>query len=105
LNHYNINRLKDKFGTRDFASGEVTFEGAIAYVVGDITKGTKQMMSMVNSSRLSNAIRSSAMMRRTFLEALVSTRGRKAFGGSIAEKPLMKETLFELLLDAEAAAS
>jgi len=103
LNRYKINRLKDKMGTKDFASGEITFEGAVAYVVGDISKGFKQMMSMVNSSRLSNAIRASAMMRRTYLEALVSARGRKAFGSSIAEKPLMKETLFELLLDAEAA--
>ena len=105
LNNYKVNRLKDKFGTRDMASGEVTFEGAVAYVVGDITKGFKQMMSMVNSSRLSNAVRSSAMMRRSFLEALVSARGRVAFGSSLSEKPLMKETLFELLLDCEAAAS
>lgn len=105
LNHYTINRLKDKFGTRDFASGEVTFHGAIAYPVGEVTNGFKQMMSMVNASRLSNAVRSSAMIRRTFLEALVSNRGRVAFGSPIAEKPLMKETLFELLLDAEAAAS
>ncbi|PET78071.1 hypothetical protein CN514_00310 [Bacillus sp. AFS001701] len=105
LNKYRVNRLKDKFGTRDMASGEVTFEGATAYVVGDITTGFKQMMSMVNSSRLSNAVRSTAMMRRSFLEALVSARGRVAFGSSIADKPLMKETLFELLLDSEAAAA
>ncbi|UOQ95129.1 acyl-CoA dehydrogenase family protein [Halobacillus shinanisalinarum] len=105
LNNYKVNRLKDKFGTRDMASGEVTFEGAVAYVVGDVTKGFKQMMSMVNSSRLSNAVRSSAMMRRSFLEALVSSRGREAFGSSLAEKPLMKETLFELQLDSEVAAS
>ncbi|SIS13655.1 Acyl-CoA dehydrogenase [Peribacillus simplex] len=103
LNKFSINRLKDKLGTRDMASGEVAFEGAVAYAVGDVTNGFKQMMSMVNSSRLSNAVRSTAMMRRSFLEALISARGRVAFGSSIAEKPLMKETLFELLLDSEAA--
>src|SRR5699024_1942552 len=105
MNKYRINRLKDKFGTRDMASGEIEFEGAIAYVVGDIENGFKQMMSMVNSSRLSNAVRSTAMMRRIYLEARVSTRGRVAFGSPIAEKPLMKETLFELLLDSESAAA
>ena len=105
INNFRINRLKDKFGTRDMASGEVEFEGAVAYAVGDVTNGFKQMMSMVNSSRLSNAVRSTAMMRRSFLEALISARGRVAFGSSIAEKPLMKETLFELLLDSEAAAA
>ncbi|MGW8428368.1 acyl-CoA dehydrogenase family protein [Peribacillus simplex] len=105
LNKFSINRIKDKLGTRDMASGEVAFEGAVAYAVGDVTNGFKQMMSMVNSSRLSNAVRSTAMMRRSFLEALFSARGRVAFGSSIAEKPLMKETLFELLLDSEAAAA
>ncbi len=103
LNKYRINRLKDKLGTRDMASGEIDFQGATAYVIGDLENGFKQMMSMVNASRLSNAVRSTAMMRRSFLEALVSARGRAAFGSAIAEKPLMKETLFELLLDSEAS--
>jgi alkylation response protein AidB-like acyl-CoA dehydrogenase len=104
-NRYRINRLKDKLGTKDMASGEVSFEGAIGYVVGDINNGFKQMMSMVNSSRLSNAVRSSAMMRRSFLEALVTARGRKAFGQALIKLPLMKENVFEILIDTEAAAS
>lgn len=105
LNKYKVNRLKDKFGTRDMASGEITMEGAIAYQVGDLSKGFKQMMSMVNASRLSNAVRSTALMRRSFLEAIVSARGRVAFGSALSEKALMKETIFELLLDSEAAVS
>lgn len=104
-NRYRINRLKDKLGTRDMASGEVTFAGAVGYVVGRIENGFKQMMSMVNSSRLSNAVRSAAMMRRSYLEALVSARGRLAFGQPLSNLPLMRESLFELLLDTEAAAS
>ncbi|MDQ0189922.1 acyl-CoA dehydrogenase family protein [Alicyclobacillus cycloheptanicus] len=105
LNQYRINRLKDKLGTRDMASGEVTFEGATAFVVGEVENGFKQMMSMVNASRLSNAVRSSGMMRRSLLEALVSARGRTAFGKVIEEFPLMRDTLFELLMDSEAATS
>lgn len=104
-NRFRINRLKDKLGTKDMASAEVTFEGAVGYVVGELSKGFKQMMTMVNLSRLSNAVRSAAMMRRSYLEALVSTRGRMAFGQPIAQLPLMQETLFELMLDTEAAAS
>jgi acyl-CoA dehydrogenase len=104
-NYYRINRLKDKLGTKDMASGEVSFEGAIGYVVGSIENGFKQMMSMVNSSRLSNAVRSAAMMRRSYLEALVSARGRTAFGQTLINLPLMRESVFELLLDTEAAAS
>ncbi len=104
-NGYLINRLKDKLGTRDMASGEVTFDGALAEQVGDLERGFVQMMVMVNSSRLSNAMRAAAMTRRGYLEALVSARGRMAFGRPLAELPLMRETLTELLLDTEAALS
>lgn len=104
-NRYRINRLKDKLGSRDMASGEITFEGAMAYVVGELNSGFKQMMSMVNSSRLSNAVRSAAMMRRSYLEAVVTAKGRKAFGKTLIELPLMRENIFEQMLDAEAAAS
>ncbi|WP_264739048.1 acyl-CoA dehydrogenase family protein [Cytobacillus firmus] len=104
-NRYRINRLKDKLGTKDMASGEVSFEGAKGYVIGNIDNGFKQMMSMVNSSRLSNAVRSAAMMRRSYLEALFTARGRKAFGHALVQLPLMRENIFEILLDTEAAAS
>lgn len=103
LNNYRINRLKDKLGTRDMASGELTFEGATAHVVGDISNGFKQMMEMVNSARLSNAVRSTGMIRRSFLESIKYAQGRLAFGRPLSELPLMTETLFELLLDSEAS--
>jgi acyl-CoA dehydrogenase len=102
-NRYRINRLKDKLGTRDMASGEVTFDGARAEPVGAIDRGFVQMMVMVNSSRLSNAMRAAAMTRRGFLEALVHAHGRIAFGRPLATLPLMRETLIELLLDSESS--
>ncbi|RNF38920.1 acyl-CoA dehydrogenase family protein [Planococcus salinus] len=105
LNHYRINRLKDKLGTMSMASGEVSFEGAVAYEVGEINNGFKQMMAMVNSSRLSNAVRSTGMIRRSFVEALEHARGRASFGKDLAELPLMRENLFELLLDSETTTS
>src|SRR6516225_8186423 len=43
-NAYRIVRLKDKLGTRSMASGEIKLEGAVAYLVGDIKAGLKQMM-------------------------------------------------------------
>jgi acyl-CoA dehydrogenase len=102
-NRYRINRLKDKLGTRDMATGEVTFEGAIAEQVGELERGFVQMMEMVNSSRLSNAMRAAGLTRRGYLEALVTARGRMAFGAPLAELPLMRETLVELMLDGESA--
>jgi len=102
-NHYTILRLKDKLGTKDMASGEVNFHGAIGYVVGSIENGFKQMMSMVNASRLSNAVRSTGIMRRSFLEAIETAKEREAFGGKLIDLPMMQENLVEMQLDVEAA--
>ena len=63
-NNYRIVRLKEKLGTRSMPSGEVSLSGATAYLVGDVGQGFKQMADMVNSSRLSNAVRAAGMMRR-----------------------------------------
>jgi alkylation response protein AidB-like acyl-CoA dehydrogenase len=104
-NAWTINRLKDKLGSRSMASGEVTYAGAVAELVGDATRGFNQMMEMVNVSRLSNAMRAAAIMRRCVLESVVHARGRIAFGAPLATLPLLREDLLEMLLDAEAAAS
>ena len=104
-NAWTINRLKDKLGSRSMATGEVTFDGAVAYVVGDVTTGFAQMMEMVNASRLSNAMRAAGIMRRCLLESTVHARGRQAFGGALFDKPLLRQNLLEMLLDAEAAVS
>jgi len=102
-NAFTINRLKDKFGSRSMPTGEYTFHGAVAYQVGPLERGFAQMMEMVNHSRLSNAMRAAALMRRSYLESIVHARGRKAFGRALAELPLMREKLLELQLDSEAA--
>ncbi len=102
-NRYRIERLKDKLGTRDMATGEVTLDGAFAEPVGDLGRGFVQMMEMVNASRLSNAMRATALMRRAWLEAITHARGRIAFGRPLADHPLMRETLLDMLVDAESA--
>jgi acyl-CoA dehydrogenase len=104
-NAWTINRLKDKLGSRSMATGEVTFDGAVAHVVGDVGRGFAQMMEMVNASRLSNAMRAAAIMRRCVLESVFHARGRLAFGGALFDKPLLRQNLLDMLLDAEAAAS
>lgn len=102
-NSYTIDRLKDKLGTRSMASGEVTLTGAWAQPVGDLARGFRQMAEMVNVSRLSNAMRSSALMRRAVREAVDHARRRVVFGRPLFEQPLMRVTLLSLALEAEAA--
>jgi alkylation response protein AidB-like acyl-CoA dehydrogenase len=104
-NAYRIVRLKDKLGTRSMASGEIQLQGAAAYLVGDIHAGLKQMMEQVNLSRLSHGVRASAMMRRCLNEAMACARGRKAFGQTIIDYPLLRRQLLKISLPVEQSLS
>lgn len=102
-NGIRIDRLKDKMGARSMATGEVTLVDAHAEPVGDLARGFPQMAEMVNVSRLSNAMRAAALMRRAVRESVDHTRARVAFGRPLLEAPLMRATLLPLVLEAEAA--
>ncbi|MBN9277031.1 MAG: acyl-CoA dehydrogenase family protein, partial [Hyphomicrobium sp.] len=104
-NSYRIVRLKDKLGTRSMASGEIKLEGAVAYAVGRLDRGFVQMAEMVNWSRLSNGVKSTALMRRALHDALTVAHGRRAFGRRIIELPLARRQLLKLILPLEQALS
>ncbi|MBN9003781.1 MAG: acyl-CoA dehydrogenase family protein [Rhizobiales bacterium] len=100
-NHYRLVRLKDKLGTRSMASGEIKLEGAIAYAVGKLDRGFVQMAEMVNSSRLSNGVKSTALMRRAYHDAMTVAHGRVVFGQRIIDLPLARRQLMKILLATE----
>jgi alkylation response protein AidB-like acyl-CoA dehydrogenase len=104
-NHYRIVRLKDKLGTRSMASGEIKLEGAIAYSVGRLDRGFVQMAEMVNSSRLSNGVKSTALMRRAWHDSMAVARGRVVFGSRISDLPLARRQLMKITLATEQALS
>src|ERR1700761_1273141 len=104
-NHYRIVRLKDKLGTRSMASGEIKLEGAIAYAVGKLDRGFVQMAEMVNSSRLSNGVKSTALMRRAHHDAMTVARNRVVFGQRIIDLPLARRQLMKIMLATEQALS
>ena len=74
-------------------SGEITLQGATAYMVGDPQRGFVQMADMINMSRLSNGMRAAGMMRRALTEALYISNHRSAFGKTLIELPLMRRQL------------
>ncbi|KWV48889.1 DNA alkylation response protein [Bradyrhizobium macuxiense] len=104
-NHYRIVRLKDKLGTRSMASGEIKFDGAVAYAVGKLDRGFVQMAEMVNSSRLSNGVKSTSLMRRAWHDAIMVARGRVVFGQRIIDLPLARRQLMKIMLPTEQALS
>jgi alkylation response protein AidB-like acyl-CoA dehydrogenase len=104
-NHFRIVRLKDKLGTRSMASGEIRLDGAIAYAVGNLDRGFVQMAEMVNSSRLSNGVKSTALMRRAYHDAMAVAKGRVVFGSRIVDLPLARRQLMKIMLATEQALS
>lgn len=96
LNSIQIRRLKDKLGVRAVPSGEVEFDGALAYLVGDSTKGFYYMMEALNLSRICNAVASLGIMRRALNEAVSYAERRNAFGKKLTEFPMVQESLATL---------
>lgn len=92
-NHLRIRRLKDKLGVRAVPSGEVEFDGALAYVVGEQNKGIYYMLEALNLSRICNAVASIGIMRRGFLEAKHYVTNRYAFGKPLTQYPMVQDTL------------
>lgn len=93
VNHLRIRRLKDKLGVKAVPSGEVEFDGALAYVVGDPNKGIYYMLEALNLSRICNAVASIGIMRRGFLEAKHYVSNRYAFGKPLTQYPMIQDTL------------
>ncbi|MEX3620967.1 acyl-CoA dehydrogenase family protein [Viridibacillus arvi] len=96
INHLRVRRLKDKLGVRAVPSGEVEFDGAEAFVVGDPTRGFYYMMEALNLSRICNAVASIGIMRRALLEAKEYATRRNAFGKRLADFPMVQDTLSKL---------
>ena len=102
-NAHRIVRLKDKLGSRSMASGEITLNGATAWLIGDPGAGFRQMADMVNNSRLSNGVRAAGLMRRAVGEAFHVAHNRVAFGTKLIEMPLMRRQLAKMLVWSEQA--
>ncbi|WP_067486374.1 acyl-CoA dehydrogenase family protein [Actinomadura hibisca] len=110
-NGYRIRRLKDKLGTRSVASGEIEFADAEAFLLapaatrasGGDGKGLGRMMELTNGARLGIAMMGLGCARRSLVESLCYARAREAFGAPLAEQPLMRRKLAELVVETEAA--
>ena len=100
---FRLRKLKDKLGTRALATGEIDFEGAVAFPLGPLEEGFRTAVSVLNTSRWLNALGSAGLMRRAAEEARAFASEREAFGGPIDRFPLVRENL--AVMKAEAAAA
>ena len=102
-NAFALMRLKDKLGDWSNASGEVEFQDAVAYRVGDEGRGLATILEMVMLTRLDCMLGSAAEMRMALAQALHHCRHRKAFGKALIDQPLMRNVLADLAIESEAA--
>jgi acyl-CoA dehydrogenase len=98
-----VNRLKDKLGTRKVPTAELTLDGTPAELVWDTTDGVRHITPMLNITRLWNGLSAAALMRRGLALARDYARRRTAFGSTLSEKPLHADTLAGLQAEAEAS--
>lgn len=93
LNNIVINRLKDKMGTKALPTAELELQGTAAKLIGEPGRGVANITTLVNVTRLYNAVSSVSLMRRGLALARDYARRRVAFGRALADKPLHAETL------------
>jgi len=103
LNHIEINRLKDKLGTRKVPTAELTLNGTRAELVIGTSDGVRNITPLLNITRLWNGISSVALMRRGLALALDYASKRIAFGAPLSEKPLHMDTLATVQAEFEGA--
>jgi putative acyl-CoA dehydrogenase len=102
-NPLDVVRLKDKLGNRANASAELEFAGTLGVRLGDEGRGVRTIIEMVAATRLDCVLGSTALMRHTLNEASWHVAHRSAFGGLLADKPLMQNVIADLAVEAEAA--
>lgn len=103
LNHIRIHKLKNKLGTKQLPTAELELLGSVAYRLSDIGRGIPLITTLVNITRLYNAVASVGFMRRMGALMQDYAHRRTVFGRTLAQNPLHIETLAEAEVQMRAA--
>jgi acyl-CoA dehydrogenase len=103
MNGVQVNRLKDKLGTRMVPTAELTLDGALAIPVMGLKDGIKNITPMLSITRTWNAIGAISGMRHGLALAKDYAKRRVAFGAPLDQKPLHVDTLASLEAEFEGA--
>jgi alkylation response protein AidB-like acyl-CoA dehydrogenase len=98
-----VERLKEKLGTRALPTAELTLDGTPGRLVGGAGRGVATVASVLNVTRVYNAVCAAASLRRGVTLARDYATRRVAFGRSLLAHPLHAETLAALEVEARGA--
>ncbi len=104
-NHILIENLEEKLGIHASPTGTLLFKEAEAYLIGNAGDGLKQMLYLMNKSRLGIGTQGLGIAEQAFLESAIFCTQRKQFGKPLAELPLMQEILATMRIENEAVTS
>jgi acyl-CoA dehydrogenase len=96
LNGLQVERLKDKLGTRKLPTAELQLNGAIAIPVQGLKEGTRRIEPMLAITRTWNSVTAVSFMRRALALARSYAKQRRVFGAALIEQPLHIDTLATL---------
>ncbi len=96
-----VDRLKDKLGTRALPTAEIRLAGAPARLVGGPGGGVLKAAPILKIARLYNSVCATAHFNRALVLVKDYARKRRAFGRAIAEQPLHLQTLAQLQIEFE----
>jgi alkylation response protein AidB-like acyl-CoA dehydrogenase len=103
LRNIQVNRLKDKLGTRKVPTAELELDGTPAQLVLGTADGVRNIVPMLHLTRTWNSVTAVAFMRRGLALARDYARKRVAFGAPLSQKPLHVDTLATLQAELEGA--
>ena len=103
MNGIQVNRLKDKLGTRMVPTAELTLDGALAIPVIGLKDGIRNITPMLSITRTWNAVGAISGMRHGLALAKDYAKRRVAFGAPLDQKPLHVDTLASLEAEFEGA--
>lgn len=96
-----IDRLKDKLGTRKLPTAEIRLLGTPAELVGSAQNGVREIAPMMNVTRVWNAVCATGFLRRALALARDYATRRVVFGMPLIDQPLHQQTLADLQAELE----
>lgn len=103
MNGIQVNRLKDKLGTRMVPTAELLLDGARAFPILGTRDGVRNITPMLHITRTWNSVCAVSGMRRALALAKDYARRRVVFGAKLADKPLHADTLAGMEAEYEGA--
>ncbi|XP_077601033.1 acyl-CoA dehydrogenase family member 11-like [Stigmatopora nigra] len=103
LSGIEVQKLKDKLGTRQMPTAELLLDGLRAHKLSEEGRGVASIANMLTITRIHNSISAAAAMRRVVQLARDYATRRTAFGKLLKEHPLHVQTLARMEVETRGA--